>query len=96
MKTVTEILIHPYIGNDNRPEVVDWCTKQFGVVNSEQRRWVSTSNYTRSKEGTFDVFFKNLKDAQWFLLKWGGDIIYTKTEGSEVDPEVFQRLFEIA
>ena len=95
MNIVTEILIHPYIGNDKRPEVVDWCTKQFGAANSEEWRWGSTSNYVRSYEGTFDIFFKNLKDAQWFLLKWGGDIIYTKTEGSTVDPEVFQNLFEV-
>jgi hypothetical protein len=96
MKTINKILIHPKIGNDKRSDVIDWCTKQFGISNRKEWRWGTMSNYTRSNTGTFDIIFKNIKDAQWFLLKLGGDIIYKDVEGSEVDPEIFQNLFEVA
>jgi hypothetical protein len=99
MKIVKEVAVHPYIGNDKRQEVINWCNTQFGeyheTAEGEQWRWYPTSNYTRSKEGTFDVIFRKIEDAEWFLLRWGGDVVYTDVEGSEVDAEVFKNLFEV-
>jgi hypothetical protein len=69
------MIIHPHIGNDKRQAVMDWCEKKFGPYNEEDSVWCATSNYDRSKDGTFDVHFEDMYEALWFLSKWGGEVV---------------------
>jgi hypothetical protein len=95
MKPIKEITVHPGLGNDLRDEVIDWCRSTFvddyGLAESDFRWW-TTSNYNRSYEGTFDVFFKDLKDAHWFIIRWGGEVVNVQYEDV---PEQYVVLDEI-
>lgn len=74
MKTFKFCKIFPNIDNNERQEVIDWCKKEFGPMNAEVTRWMSSSNYTYPLEfrGTFDMWFYNQDDANLFLACWGG------------------------
>lgn len=95
MKKIIKIVIHPHIGNDSRAEVISWCNNQYGDLHDQDEyRWTTTSNYERSKDGTFDVVFYNEKDAHWFLLRWGGEIVEIDAEYVYgVSDEQFNTLF---
>ena len=69
------MIVHPHIGNDKRQEVMNWCIEKFGPYNEEDSVWCATSNYDRSKDGTFDVHFEDMYEALWFLSKWGGEVV---------------------
>jgi hypothetical protein len=101
MKPIKSVIVHPYIGNDQRSDVIDWCYKSFNdsyALDENDFRWFSRSNYERSHEGTFDVYFKSLADAEWFILRWGGNIVGIEYEDVPekfvVREDVFKTLFE--
>jgi hypothetical protein len=73
MESTEWITVQPNIGNDVRQEVSDWCYTTFKNRSNGDRNWFMTSNYTRELSATFDVVFKYLKDAEWFILRWGGE-----------------------
>ena len=75
--------VHPGIGNDRRDEVVKWCEKIWGDL--PNRTFILTSNYDRDPIGTFDIYFKDIKNVGLFLLTWGGSI---------VEKPIFDSLFE--
>jgi hypothetical protein len=74
MKPIKWITVQPNIGNDIRQEVKDWCSATFNEYDNEASQWFMTSNYTRSHEASFDLLFRHLKHAEWFILRWGGVI----------------------
>lgn len=95
MKTIKRLTVHPELGNDVRKEVMDWCTKHWGEYNTEESVWMPTSNYKRSYNGTFDVIFNDVKAAEFFILRWGGqlyDVEYDETFAP--DPVILNSLFE--
>lgn len=101
MKPIKQITVHPYLGNETRTEVLEWCRTIFNdefAESEEEYRWVITSNYERSYEGTFDVLFKDIKDAEWFILRWGGDIVSIEYEDVPeqyfVEDNLYKSLFE--
>jgi hypothetical protein len=101
MKPIKEITVHPYLGNDVRPEVLDWCLATFNDQYAQSEgdyRWRSTSNYNRSYDGTFDIMFKTTEDAHWFILRWGGDVVNIEYEEVPeqyvVRDDVYNVLFE--
>ena len=101
MKPIKEITIHPGLGNDVREEVIDWCRETFNdeyADTEEEFRWRTTSNYERSYEGSFDVFFKDLKDAHWFILRWGGEVVHIEyqnvPEQYVIIDKIYNSLFE--
>lgn len=59
----------------NQHEASNWCTKHFG------KRWGAVDNREgvwccfwrgRSIPGSYEWFFENERDANWFILRWGG------------------------
>ncbi len=59
----------------NHWEADQWCTKNFG------KRWSVTDNRQgvwccfwkgRAVPGSYEWFFANERDANWFILRWGG------------------------
>lgn len=96
MKIINYILIHPHISNLRRTEVLNWCMKEFGEYNNDIWRWNITSNYDRSDDGTFDIYFKNRVDAQWFLIRFGGEVIEINYDGTDIEQETFNTLFDEA
>lgn len=94
MKHIKKLKVHPGLGNDLRQEVIEWCSKQWGEYNNEDSFWGPTSNYERSEHGTFDVIFTDLKAAQIFLLRWGGQVVDVEYEETFApDQEVLSKLF---
>ena len=72
--------VQPKLQNDVRQEVIDWCYQQFGdrhkgQGDEEYLDWTITSNYTRDIDADFDFMCVNEKDAFWFVIKYGGDIL---------------------
>ena len=63
-------VIHPNIGNDLRQDVETWCERVLKDV-----YWSMRSNYKRTDSGTFDVYVRDRKAAEMFLLRWGGQIV---------------------
>jgi hypothetical protein len=101
MKPIKEITVHPNLGNDVRQEVLAWCRETFNdeyAESEEDYRWMVTSNYTRSYDGTFDILFKTTADAHWFILRWGGDIVNIEYEDVPeqyvVPDKIYNALFE--
>ena len=98
MKQILSLRVQPRLNNNQRVEVVKWCTKQFGPKHGKDGEtpvWLITSNYTRELDAEFDVIFNNVKNAEWFILKWGGvisNVVYSE-ETFAPDPEVLNRLF---
>jgi hypothetical protein len=95
MKNIKKLVVHPELGNDIRQEVVAWCTQQWGDYREEDSVWWTTSNYTRSYNGTFDMIFNDVKSAEFFILRWGGQIVDIEYEENFApDPVVLNTLFE--
>lgn len=98
MKPIDRIIVQPELDNSIRQEVVEWCDSTFYTHPDSDWRWNITSNYERSYQATFDVMFKNMRDAQWFILRWGGvisEIIYEDVpEQYFVEDKIFSELFE--
>lgn len=98
MKPIKWITVQPNIGNDIRQEVKDWCSTTFHDHNNERCEWFMTSNYTRGHEASFDMLFKRLDHAQWFILRWGGCISSIEYEDVPeqyvVSKAVLENLFE--
>lgn len=96
MKKFKNCKIFPNIGNDRRQEVMDWCENIYGKMNADVPRWMSKSNYTYplSYAGTFDIWFYDQKDANWFLLRWGGTIVETVYDEWYTSDEVVNTLFD--
>jgi len=98
MKHILSIKVQPRLNNNQRVEVIKWCTKQFGPRHGKDEEtpgWCITSNYERERDADFDVIFYNTKHAEWFILKWGGvisDVVYSE-ETFAPDPEVLNRFF---
>jgi hypothetical protein len=98
MIKIKQLTVHPNLGNDVRYEVIEWCNKQWGdyhLFEGDEWTWFTTSNYDRGAEsGTFDVIFKDVKAANLFLLRWGGQVFDVEYEECFVpDPEVLDKLF---
>jgi hypothetical protein len=96
MKTIKRVIVQPELDNPVRKQVNEWCEKTFGPKYGNDGNtwmWNETSNYDRSKYASFDVHFKHPEHATLFVLKWGGKQII-ESEGSEVDSEIFNNLFE--
>jgi hypothetical protein len=98
MKPIKQITVQPSITNDIRQEVRDWCDMTFNHHDNESSDWCMTSNYDRGHEATFDVLFKQLKHAEWFILRWGGVISNIEYEDVPeqyvVSKKVLDTLFE--
>jgi hypothetical protein len=71
------------------PAAYDYKPSPQEVSNEHEEgwRWYITSNYTRSADGTFDVAFKHMKDAHWFIIRWGGNVVEVTYEDV---PEIYQ------
>jgi hypothetical protein len=98
MKHIKKLTVHPELGNDMRRAVIDWCIKQWGDYYDTEAEhvWWITSNYDRSLNGTFDIVFNDVKAAEFFILRWGGNVFDVEYEEYYVpDPEVLDRLFEV-
>jgi hypothetical protein len=57
-------------------EVDKWCTEQFGprweAVGYREGVWCCFWK-GRSIPGSYEWLFANEQDANWFMLKWGGN-----------------------
>jgi hypothetical protein len=98
MKPIKWITVHPELDNTVRQEVKYWCEKTFHSSDNDYPEWYMTSNYDRTYNGTFDMRFKHLKYAEWFILRWGGNIVEIEYEDVPeqyfVREDIFKTLFE--
>lgn len=98
MKPIKWVTVQPNLGNDVRQAVKDWCSTTFHSYDNEYREWHITSNYTREEEASFDLLFKRLSHAEWFILRWGGCISNIEYEDVPeqyvVSEQVLDALFE--
>lgn len=91
MKIINSIVVHSKRENEDRLEITNWCKQTFG-----NNDWWMNSDYR--EEGCFKLTFTNPKDAEFYILKWGGmilEIIYDPVQVLQVDEENFNKLFEI-
>jgi len=96
MKYIKQLTVHPELDNTVRQEVVDWCIKQWGDYHEHETDcgWWITSNYDRSFTGTFDVIFTDIKAAEFFILRWGGQVVeYEYEERFAPSQTVLDNLF---
>jgi hypothetical protein len=76
-KTIKQVIVYPEIDNDKRQNVMEWCAEIFGDrrkthIDHNQWIWGMRSNYDRSKYASFDMYFKDDRNASIFILRWGG------------------------
>lgn len=91
MKIIDTIVVHSKRENEDRLEITNWCIQTFG-----NEGWWINSDYR--EEGCFKITFTSSKDAEFYIMRWGGmilEIIYKSEQVLQVDEEVFARLFEI-
>ena len=50
----------------HQAEVLEWCTKQFGPHPQRPDAWSRWQNKYSDR-----IHFRDAKDYQWFLLRWG-------------------------
>ena len=77
-------IVQPTLKNSVRQNVVDWCYSQFGdrykvQGNKEYLNWAITSDYNRGINADFSFLCINEKDAVWFAMKFGGNIVVVNT-----------------
>lgn len=63
--------------NPDQWEMDKWCTEHFGkrwsVVDNRQGVWCCFWRGARSPgPGKYEWYFQNERDANWFILRWGG------------------------
>ena len=75
MITVSRKTKTPYVINvendDNRDQLIDWCTEQFGKGGRDAtRRW--RFGWVNDQYGKLILkfHFKHHQDASWFALMW--------------------------
>ena len=74
------IIVQSNLDNNVRDDVKKWCSETFSA-----NSWRMFSDYRDASD--FSVKFNNSKDANFYMIKWGGTVI-------ETDP--FTHLFGIA
>lgn len=52
------------LGNEYN-EMIEWCTQHFGAHPKEQDAW------SRWWVGVNDINFRDAKDYEWYVLRWG-------------------------
>lgn len=75
--------LHPKLTNDQRQEVIDWLTMQFGERDGCDP-WHVSGNYDFDVESDFDVFLKSKEDVTLFMMAYPNSIRLSLEDGSKI------------